>query len=121
LADVPLSTVTAWQKLSRTAAEPNPFFGPELVLPAANSLDSQGCHLLAVWGGERLLACLPVKCQLRWGPVPLPLVRSWRHEYCGLGTPLVDSDPAIGPLALSRLLSGLRDCPGRPHAAILEF
>jgi CelD/BcsL family acetyltransferase involved in cellulose biosynthesis len=120
LSEVSPSMVTAWEKLSRRAVEPNPFFGPELVLPAAGAFDSRGCYLVTVSNGDRLLACLPVRCPTRWGLVPLPLACTWRHQYCFLGTPLVDSDPATGPLALHRLLSGLRECPGRPRVALLE-
>ncbi|PZR90147.1 MAG: hypothetical protein DLM67_18355 [Candidatus Nephthysia bennettiae] len=101
--------------------EPNPFFRPEVVLPAAEFLDSRACYLATVSDNDRLLACLPVRSSTRWGRALLPMVRTWKHQYCFLGTPLVDSDPSVGPAALRRLMSGLRECPGRPQVALLEM
>jgi CelD/BcsL family acetyltransferase involved in cellulose biosynthesis len=119
--DVSPAMVAAWRELCHRAVEPNPFFRPELVLLAAELLDSRRCHLVAVSHHERLLACLPVRSPSRWGPARLPLARTWKHEYCFLGTPLVDRDSSLGPVALLRLISGLKRCPGRPRAALLEF
>jgi CelD/BcsL family acetyltransferase involved in cellulose biosynthesis len=119
--DVSQATVTAWRDLCHRAVEPNPFFHPELVLAAAECLDGRGCYVLTVSDNERLLACLPVRSPTRWGPAPFPMARTWKHQYCFLGTPLVDRDPSVGPAALRRLMTGLGRCPGRPRAALLEM
>ncbi len=121
VADVSRSTVAAWRDLCHRAVEPNPFFSPELVLPAAEFLDGQACHLVSVSDSGRLLACLPVRSPTHWGPAPLRVARTWRHKYCFLGTPLVDGDSSAGPAALHRLMSALGECPGRPQVAFLEM
>jgi CelD/BcsL family acetyltransferase involved in cellulose biosynthesis len=91
--------IAAWRALADTAAEPNPFFEPDFVLPAARHLASRDVGLLAVENGDGWSACMPV-APMRVGGFS-PGVGTWRHQYCFLGTPLVDRDrlePAIGTL-----------------------
>jgi CelD/BcsL family acetyltransferase involved in cellulose biosynthesis len=82
--------LTAWKELAELAAEPNPFFEPECVLPAARNLGESDVGLLVVENGDRdWLACMPVssRLSLRYGRVPA--LTAWRHIYAFLGTPLV--------------------------------
>jgi len=93
--------LAAWKGLAGRALEPNPFFEPEFVLPAHRHLDARGVGLLvAEWHGD-WSACMPVAVG-RWrGPVRA--IRTWRHLYSFLGTPLVGGeDPAA---ALRTLLA----------------
>ena len=78
------------------SAEPNPFFEPEYVLPAAELLGGRRLGLLVVREGDGWAACLPVHRPRRWHRVPLGCVASWQHRYCFLGTPLVRTD-RVGP------------------------
>ena len=82
--------VVAWSELAAQAAEPNPFFEPECVLPATRHLGEPDVGLLVVTGGDReWLACMPVIAHLRrWG-MRLPVFGAWRNLYGCLGTPLV--------------------------------
>jgi CelD/BcsL family acetyltransferase involved in cellulose biosynthesis len=112
VAVVPVSDVgddlhAAWRELAADAAEPNPFFAPELLLPAARWLPGGGdISLLTVWRGRRLVLAMPV-ARTRYRRVPLPAVSTWKHPYCYLGTPLIladelDSAPAAALGALQR-------------------
>src|SRR5438094_10174810 len=103
VADLSPSTVTAWRDLCVRAVERNPFFRPELVLPAADLLHGRDCHLVTVSHGGRLLACLLVRGPSRWRPTPRPMARPWRPQSCFLGPPLVDRDPSLCTGALRRL------------------
>src|SRR5271167_1614573 len=75
--DLQARDVHAWRDLAARAAEPNPFFEPECVLPAARHLGGPAPALLIVKdrGGE-WLACLPVIPALRRRRVPLPVMSS---------------------------------------------
>jgi CelD/BcsL family acetyltransferase involved in cellulose biosynthesis len=81
--------VAAWRELAREAAEPNPFFEPDCVLPAARHFGPRGAALLVVEdrGGE-WLACLPAT-RLQRGGARLPALSAWRHVHAPLATPLV--------------------------------
>ena len=60
--------IAAWRELAAQAAEPNPFFEPECVLPAVRYLGEPDAALLAVVDhGSEWLACMPVLPRLaRW-------------------------------------------------------
>jgi CelD/BcsL family acetyltransferase involved in cellulose biosynthesis len=90
--------LSAWRRLAAAAIEPNPFFEPDVVLPAAAGLGDRGVGLLVARAGERWLASLPVRRRARWNRLPLPALATWRHDYCFLGTPLVDADGGDGGL-----------------------
>src|SRR4051794_27242337 len=102
----PLNTLTdgqmaAWRSLAANAAEPNPFFEPEFVLPAARHLCTRDASILVVEGPAGWAACMPV------APVRLVGVAAalgtWRPPYCFLGTPLVHRDSlALGVAELVR-------------------
>ena len=82
--------IGAWRELAERAAEPNPFFEPECLLPAARLFGMSHVGLIVVEDVHHdWLACVPVssRLQLRHGRVPVLSV--WRHLYASLGTPLV--------------------------------
>jgi CelD/BcsL family acetyltransferase involved in cellulose biosynthesis len=103
IADVDRDDVAAWSELARIAAEPNPFFEPQFVLPAAEHLGGERISL-AVAGrrGGEWHACLPIYMRRRWKGLPLRAFATWRHSYCFLGTPL--AEPARMDEALAALL-----------------
>jgi CelD/BcsL family acetyltransferase involved in cellulose biosynthesis len=113
LEDIGAADLDRWRELAARAAEPNPFFEPDYVLPLARGTGRLGDVALAVVrdGGD-WAACLPVRCGGRWHRVPLPSVSSWRAHrlYALLGTPLIDAGalaPAAEALA-ARLATGSR-------------
>jgi CelD/BcsL family acetyltransferase involved in cellulose biosynthesis len=95
---LPLSAVgpaeeAAWSALAARTAEDNPFFRPELLLPAGRHLAGGGdVDLLVVRDGERWLGCAAVVTRPKFSDLLLPCVRTWNHPYGFLWTPLVDED-----------------------------
>jgi CelD/BcsL family acetyltransferase involved in cellulose biosynthesis len=93
LSDLTDRDVSAWRELAARAIEPNPFFEPDFVLPAARSLDgSGGVGILLAESADGWAACLPVRRAWRWRRLPLRSLTAWRHLYCYLGTPLVSDE-----------------------------
>src|SRR5450755_1476670 len=82
--------IAAWRELAAQAVEPNPFFEPECVLPAARHLGGSHVALLVVTDSDRdWLACMPVIPRVKRWHMRLPVLSAWRHLYGCLGTPLV--------------------------------
>lgn len=96
--------VGRWRELARRAVEPNPFFEPEFLLPAAEAAGASRPHLVVAEEGAAWVGCLPV-AQARWRRA-LPVWRTWRGMYGYLGTPLVADDRAEAATALLEGLSG---------------
>jgi CelD/BcsL family acetyltransferase involved in cellulose biosynthesis len=88
-----------WRELAAQAAEPNPFFEPEYVLPAADLIGGRRVGLAVVRETDGWSACLPVHHPRRWHRIPLGCVASWEHRYSFLGTPLVSSGREEAALA----------------------
>lgn len=86
-----------WAALAARAAEPNPFFGPEFLIAAAQRLAaSRRPAFLTVRkrvdGRMRMIGLLPLRQEAqRFGFEP---VRAWRHPLVPLGAPLLDRDHA---------------------------
>ena len=89
LGDLSREDVGRWRELAAEAVEPNPFFEPEYVLPAAELLGGRHLGLVVVREAAGWSACLPVHRPRRWHRVPLGCLATWQHRYCFLGTPLV--------------------------------
>jgi CelD/BcsL family acetyltransferase involved in cellulose biosynthesis len=89
LEDLTESDIGAWRDLSETAVEPNPFFDPDFVLPAATELDAGGVRLLVARRGTDWIGCIPVERTRGWRRVPATGLVAWRNLYCFLGTPLL--------------------------------
>jgi CelD/BcsL family acetyltransferase involved in cellulose biosynthesis len=100
---LPVSELTAldlhnWSDLAARAVEPNPFFEPEIALPAARRLEDDPVLLVAE-GPDGWMACLPVIGARLMRLVPT--LRTWTYLYCFLGTPLLDArDPGEAARAL---------------------
>jgi CelD/BcsL family acetyltransferase involved in cellulose biosynthesis len=90
VAELTSRDVAAWRELAAQAAEPNPFFEPEFVLPAARHLGESHVGLLVVRGHDaQWLAAMPVRSRVRLRRARVPALSGWRHLYAFLGTPLV--------------------------------
>lgn len=93
-----------WRELAERAIEPNPFFEPDFVRPAARWIAGEDIGLLIAEEADGWAACLPVRRGWRWGRLPLRSIAGWRHLYSYLGTPLVSGDRP------RRALEALIDC-----------
>jgi CelD/BcsL family acetyltransferase involved in cellulose biosynthesis len=107
-----------WRDLERRALEPNPFFAPQMLLPAARHLaPPASLRLVVVERADTMLFLLPVVDATPRELVPIPVgtplrrlraagLRTWVHRYCFLATPLVD--PEADPDAVwTEVLDGL--------------
>jgi hypothetical protein len=86
--------------LAARALEPNPFFEPEFVLPAARHLGEKPVLLVVSSGvGSPWKLCAPIHARRRWRRAPTGRCwATWRHLYSFLGTPLVDRDDPEGAI-----------------------
>lgn len=118
---VPLSAIDeslrrAWSDLAAAAVEPNPYFEPEVLLPAAQHLaGGAALALLTVQRDGELLWAMPVMRE-RHRRMPLQADSTWRHPYRYLGTPLAREQglPEAADAALKALGGGwlvLEDLP----------
>jgi CelD/BcsL family acetyltransferase involved in cellulose biosynthesis len=93
-----------WEQLASTAAEPNVFFEPWMLLPAIRHFHRQyALRFLLVWGtdsaGERQLHGLfPMMYVGRYRRLPLPVYRLLRYYYCSLCTPLIQRERVMTTL-----------------------
>ncbi|MGH9100265.1 MAG: GNAT family N-acetyltransferase, partial [Acidimicrobiales bacterium] len=110
---IPLRALTedderAWRALAGRAAEPNPFFEPDCLVPIARH-DPRGdrVQLAVAEEGDRFMAALPVwdVWHTRLWRVPYPMVNSHVRRMQTLGTPLADLSAGAGALVV--LLEGL--------------
>jgi CelD/BcsL family acetyltransferase involved in cellulose biosynthesis len=114
-------SLAAWSRLAGRAAEPNPFYEPEFVLPACRHLPTwEGTRVARVFEDDELLALLPVQPRRSWRRLKRPVLFN-RPPLVGLGTPLVDRDHVEDGTArlLETLLAGARR--GLPGLAVLEW
>jgi CelD/BcsL family acetyltransferase involved in cellulose biosynthesis len=118
LAELRDNMLAAWRDLAARAVEPNPFFEPEFVLPAAELLGPGSTALLVTAGRGEWLACLPVQFASRWRRLPLTAAAS-RHLYAFLGTPLVA--PGATESALGPMVEQAFEGPSRARASILAL
>jgi CelD/BcsL family acetyltransferase involved in cellulose biosynthesis len=99
VSDVSARDLAAWRELATRALEPNPFFEPEMLVPAAALYDGVELGLIE-YGGE-LVGALPLRRARRWRRVPGSCLAVGRHDDCYLGTPLLAPDApkdALGAL-----------------------
>ena len=96
LSDAELS---AWSELAARALEPNPFFEPEMVVPATRLYPNAEVALIEA--GSELIGAVPVERSSRWRRVPVSSLAAWCHRDSYLGTPLLAPDApeaALGAL-----------------------
>ena len=94
--------LAAWSALATRAIEPNPFFEPELLVPAAALYGGIDLGLIENGDGE-LVGALPLRRAHRWRRIPAACLSVWRHADSYLGTPL------LAPEAPAEALGALLD------------
>lgn len=108
----------AWRDLAWRAADPNPLYEPDCVVPAAVH-QAFGDEIEILLAGEDgvLHGCMPVRRVRRWRRFPYPFVTTEvrRMVYCG--TPLLDPDR--GAEAVEAMLRLLRQDRGLADGRVL--
>jgi CelD/BcsL family acetyltransferase involved in cellulose biosynthesis len=108
-----------WRDLADRATEPNPFFDPDFVVPAAQALGVEDKVALAVRrDSSGWSACAPVRRQQLWRTLPVTCLATWRHVYCLLGTPLIAAGEETA--ATADLIAAMRRLK-RVDCAALEW
>lgn len=90
--------VSDWEKLAETAVEPNIFYEPWFLMPAAEAF--AGDHRLefififaddpAFMGGPKILCgFFPLERRNRYHGLPVSVLSLWKHVHCYLCTPLI--------------------------------
>ncbi len=98
---------SAWRGLAERAAEPNPFYEPDCLIPASEHLVFGRDIMLAVAEKDgRFYGCVPFRAVNRW-KFPYPILTSQVRRMNGLGTPLID--PEMGVEAATALLRALAE------------
>ena len=85
-----------WRALAAAAMEPNIFYDPDFLLPAAEAFAAPGrLRFLVIGSGDRLLFLLPFRIV---GTGPLTVAEAFRHPYATTTAPLLaaeDAGPAL--------------------------
>ena len=105
-ADLTPRDLAEWRDLAARAAEPNPFFEPEALAPAADLYGSVDVGLIEA-GGD-LIGVLPLQRSRRWRHIPAATMAVWRHVDCFLGTPIVDAGAAERAMGALLDVAGVR-------------
>ncbi|WP_346892517.1 GNAT family N-acetyltransferase [uncultured Roseibium sp.] len=86
----PDDQLDAWRALAETAADPNPFFGPDFLIPFLEDMGPAHVRLCAIRDrrtGRWMMAAPMGRRRLGLG---IPAATAWATEYGPLGTPLLD-------------------------------
>jgi CelD/BcsL family acetyltransferase involved in cellulose biosynthesis len=94
--------LAAWSELAARAIEPNPFFEPEALRPAAALYG--GVALGLIEAGGDLVGLLPLRRGRRWRRIPGSSLAAWCHPDCFLGTPLLA--PEAPAASIGALIDG---------------
>ncbi|MGF7152716.1 GNAT family N-acetyltransferase [Novosphingobium gossypii] len=88
--------VAAWDRLARTAAEPNPFFESWYLLPSLRHLPgTDTVSILRFEQDGRIAGLLPVFRSSRYYRWPVPQISNWLHDNCFCGVPLVEAGAEV--------------------------
>ncbi len=106
----------AWRDLAERAAEPNPFYEPDCLIPASeHQIFGSDIKLAVAELDGRFYGCVPFRAVNRW-KFPYPILTSQVRRMNGLGTPLIDPD--MGVDAATALLRALADQRSPLHGRI---
>jgi CelD/BcsL family acetyltransferase involved in cellulose biosynthesis len=110
VADLTPVEIAAWRDLAARALEPNPFFEPECLVPAARHLpDGAQLRIVVASDGAAWHGVLPVTARSSWRGVPWAVWDARGLDTAvGLGTPLLSAEPG----AAGAVLDGLRSAGG---------
>jgi CelD/BcsL family acetyltransferase involved in cellulose biosynthesis len=110
----------AWRDLAGRALEPNPFFEPDCLIPAATHQSwGDEIELVVASDGDRFFACLPIRHVSRFKKLPYPIVTSQVRRMTYLGTPLVDGE--YGLEAVKAILSALVEEQRKGKSRVLSL
>ncbi len=99
--------LVAWRGLAAGAVEPNPFFEPELLLPAVRDLGHDRVRLLVATAADGTwTGMLPVLRAAQWRRMPTAALGTWIHPYAFFGAPLLAAGHEAA--AMAELLDALR-------------
>jgi CelD/BcsL family acetyltransferase involved in cellulose biosynthesis len=124
-ADLP-ARVPEWEALAAAAMEPNVFFEPWLLLPAARHFgDGKSLRFVFIYQTESpgsaspppLCGFFPFERRSSYSGLPVSALKLWKHDYCFLCTPLLRREFAQDCLAA--LFEWAAGASGR--ATLLEF
>jgi hypothetical protein len=98
-----LSYRAEWDELARNTVDPNPFYEPWMLLPAAEAFGGgQDLRFLLLHEGEgrsrRLAGLWPLQCRRGYKGLPVRYLTLWKHPYCFCTTPLLRAESALGSL-----------------------
>jgi len=72
--------------------EPNVFYEPWMLSAALRSLSSEDVRIVVIrHGAGDVTGIFPVQLERRFRGLPFPALKSWRHPYCFLCTPLLSA------------------------------
>ncbi len=109
LRDISPHDERVWRDLSRRAAEPNPFFEPDCLVPAAlHQRLGAKIDIVLAEEGDRAYACIPIRAVWRYPfRFPYPFVTTQVRRTIECGTPLLDAER--GAEGMAAILSALSD------------
>jgi CelD/BcsL family acetyltransferase involved in cellulose biosynthesis len=113
------SEIDAWQDLADRAADPNPFFEPSFVLPAARHLGESVALAVVEDDGVMCLA-MPIVAADRWRKLPVRVLKTLCTSQTFLGTPLVAQGHDVAAAAWRRLLELFAQVRPTPRLIVLE-
>ncbi|GGB38702.1 hypothetical protein GCM10011316_08420 [Roseibium aquae] len=107
--------VPAWRALTTNSTDPNPFFGPDFLMPFLENMRQPPVRLAVVRNASTgtWLAAAPVG-RRRLG-LAVPAATSWATEYSPLGSPLIHRDTNNQVVGL--LLDTMSEAAGSPLVA----
>ena len=109
----------AWSALAARAVEPNPFFEPEMIIPAADLLShGHEIELAIASEGNRFTAVIPLRETTRYS-FPYPFVTTQVRRTVESGTPLLDPDN--GAEGFAEILDLLASRKSLLHSRILAM
>lgn len=98
----------AWRELGQRSVEPNPFYEPDCLIPAAQHQSfGDEIDIVVATDGDRFYGVLPIRRVKRWRGMRYPMVTTQVRRMTYLGTPLVDA--ARGIEAVKAILGVLVD------------
>jgi hypothetical protein len=113
----------SWEQLASDALEPNVFYEPWMLIPAADAFARRDLEFVMIYGSDiadrrsRPVLCgvFPVERARHYRGIPLTIFRLWKHDYCFLCTPLVRASVA------KQCLEAFFDWLESSGAAVMEF
>jgi CelD/BcsL family acetyltransferase involved in cellulose biosynthesis len=92
--------VPAWEELCASAAEPNIFLEPWMLLPALEQFGpgqriSVALILDGAGSSQRIIGLVPLQRRRTFRRLPVPTVGVWCHCHCYLTTPLLRKDEEL--------------------------